>query len=115
MNQPLEVRVREMLIDIGVSANLKGYEYLVRAIMAVIYDRDLLYHVMYKLYPLSAKANDMSAGRQAERTMRHAIKKAWDRHDAVKKMFWSKDKCPCTSEFIATIAELIKYGGGKIG
>lgn len=109
----LELRVTEILHEIGVPANLKGYRYLREAIMMVAQDPSLIDYVTRELYPRVAEKFDSTASK-VERGMRHAIESAWSRGDldTLKKYFGctvslSKDK-PTNSEFISLVADNIR-------
>ena len=106
----LEMRVTEIIHQIGVPAHIKGYQYLRDAILMAIEDDDIINAVTKRLYPQIAKQNGTTASR-VERAIRHAIEVAWDRGDleTLQKYFGytvsnAKGK-PTNSEFIAMIAD----------
>lgn len=106
----LEIRVTEVIHDIGVPAHIKGYQYLRDAIMMTIDNIDVVNAVTKVLYPSVAKKYGTTSSR-VERAIRHAIEVAWDRGDldTLQKYFGftvsnSKGK-PTNSEFIAMIAD----------
>ena len=55
---PLEVRVTQMIHDVGVPAHIKGYQYIREAIMLAVNDEDIINSITKTLYPtLSEKFN----------------------------------------------------------
>ena len=106
----LEMRVTEIIHQIGVPAHIKGYQYLREAIMIAVEDMDVINAVTKVLYPEVAKRFGTTPSR-VERAIRHAIEVAWDRGDleTLQKYFGytvsnSKGK-PTNSEFIAMISD----------
>ncbi len=108
--QSLEVRVTEILHQIGVPAHIKGYQYLRDAILMAIEDEEIINAVTKRLYPSVAKKHATTSSR-VERAIRHAIEVAWDRGDmdVLNSYFGftihgSRGK-PTNSEFIAMISD----------
>jgi two-component system response regulator (stage 0 sporulation protein A) len=106
----LEMRVTEIIHQIGVSAHIKGYQYLRDAILMAIEDDQIINAVTKRLYPAIAKRHATTSSR-VERAIRHAIEVAWDRGDidVLNSYFGytihnSRGK-PTNSEFIAMIAD----------
>lgn len=111
-------KIIEVLKDVGVPANLKGYEYLKVAINAVLNDRTYMDQVTKRLYPDVAAMCDTTASR-VERNIRHAIEVAFDNVDPeqITEYFgrcckYNKGKAT-NSEFIAILAERIRVDAGK--
>ena len=105
--------VCNMLKDIGMPANLQGYTYLRSAILVCIHDETNLECVTKLLYPSIAKKYNTTPTR-VERSMRHAIEKAFQRGNmaAIDSMFgYTVDSArskPTNSEFIATLTTQVK-------
>lgn len=106
----LEMRVTEIIHQIGVPAHIKGYQYLRDAILMAIEDDQIINAVTKRLYPAVAKRHATTSSR-VERAIRHAIEVAWDRGDidVLNSYFGytihnSRGK-PTNSEFIAMIAD----------
>ncbi len=106
----LEMRVTEIIHQIGVPAHIKGYQYLRDAILMAIEDEQIINAVTKRLYPAVAKRHATTSSR-VERAIRHAIEVAWDRGDidVLNSYFGytihnSRGK-PTNSEFIAMIAD----------
>ena len=107
-----ELKVTDILHQIGVPAHIKGYHYLREAIIQSVNDKEMLESVTKLLYPAVAKKFATTPSR-VERAIRHAIEIAWDRGDidTLNSFFGytintGKGK-PTNSEFIALIADKI--------
>ena len=110
---PLEVRVTQMIHDVGVPAHIKGYQYIREAIILAVNDEDIINSITKTLYPtLSEKFNTNSS--RGERAIRHAIEVAWNRgqiemHEKIFGYTVNSNKGkPTNSEFIAMIADRIR-------
>ena len=109
----LESVVTSIILEIGVPAHIKGYQYLRDSIMLAVEEPDVINGVTKVLYPSVAKRNGTTASR-VERAIRHAIEVAWDRGDVdVLNSYFGytihnlRGK-PTNSEFIAMIADKIR-------
>ena len=109
----LEIRITNLIHDIGVPAHIKGYQYLREAITLTINDMGILNAVTKILYPSVAKKFQTTSSR-VERAIRHAIEVAWDRGDVemIQKIFGytistSKGK-PTNSEFISILSDRLR-------
>ena len=109
----LEIRVTEVIHQIGVPAHIKGYQYLREAIMMAVNDMESVGAITKILYPSIAKKAHTTASR-VERAIRHAIEVAWDRGDLETLQGYFgytvsgvKGK-PTNSEFISMIADRIR-------
>ncbi len=106
----LEIRVTDIIHQIGVPAHIKGYQYLRDAILMAIEDEEIINAVTKRLYPAVAKKHGTTSSR-VERAIRHAIEVAWDRGDVdVLNSYFGytihngRGK-PTNSEFIAMISD----------
>lgn len=109
----LEVRVTEVIHQVGVPAHIKGYQYLREAIMMAVNDMEAVSAITKVLYPSIAKKFKTTSSR-VERAIRHAIEVAWDRGDieTLQSYFGYtvsgvKGK-PTNSEFISMIADRLR-------
>lgn len=109
----LEMRVTEVIHQIGVPAHVKGYHYVREAILMAINDMEVVGAVTKVLYPAVAKKYNTVSSR-VERAIRHAIEIAWDRGDidVIQSYFGytvsnHKGK-PTNSEFISMIADKLR-------
>jgi two-component system response regulator (stage 0 sporulation protein A) len=112
MNQ-LEVKVTEIIHEVGVPAHIKGYQYLRSSILMAVNDMDILNSITKQLYPAIAAEHETTPSR-VERAIRHAIEVAWGRGnaDTIHELFgYSLNQGrikPTNSEFIALIADKIR-------
>ena len=109
----LEVRVTEVIHQVGVPAHIKGYQYLREAIIMAVKDMEAVGAITKILYPAIAKKFKTTSSR-VERAIRHAIEVAWDRGDleTLQSYFGYtvsglKGK-PTNSEFISMIADRLR-------
>lgn len=109
----IEIRITQILHQIGVPAHIKGYHYLRSSIMMSIENPDIINSVTKQLYPSVAKNFETTPSR-VERAIRHAIEVAWDRGDidVLNSYFGytihnSRGK-PTNSEFIAMISDKLR-------
>lgn len=109
----IEMKVTEILHQIGVPAHIKGYHYLRDSIIMSVEKPEIINAVTKKLYPSVAKKYETTSSR-VERAIRHAIEVAWDRGDVdVLNSYFgytihiSRGK-PTNSEFIAMIADKLR-------
>ncbi len=109
----MEIRVTNVIHEIGVPAHIKGYQYLRDSIIMAVNDMDVINAITKILYPTIAKRYGTTASR-VERAIRHAIEVAWDRGDIeVLQSYFGytvsniKGK-PTNSEFISMIADRIR-------
>ncbi len=109
----IEIRVTNIIHEIGVPAHIKGYQYLRDAIMMTVNDMEVINAITKILYPTIAKHYQTTSSR-VERAIRHAIEVAWDRGDIeVLQGYFGytvsniKGK-PTNSEFISMIADRLR-------
>ena len=110
---PIEVRVTNLIHDVGVPAHIKGYQYLREAIIMSVENEEVINAVTKTLYPTLAKSFKTTPSR-VERAIRHAIEVAWNRgqievHDKIFGYTVNSNKGkPTNSEFIAMLADLLR-------
>lgn len=109
----IEIKITQILHQIGVPAHIKGYHYLRSSIMMSIDNPEIINSVTKQLYPNVAKNFETTPSR-VERAIRHAIEVAWDRGDidVLNSYFGytihnSRGK-PTNSEFIAMISDKLR-------
>ena len=111
--EPIEVKVTNLIHDLGVPAHIKGYQYLREGIIMAVANEEIINAVTKSLYPLLANKYDTTPSR-VERAIRHAIEVAWNRgeiavHDKIFGYTVNSNKGkPTNSEFIALIADKIR-------
>lgn len=109
----LEVKITEILHEVGVPAHIKGYQYLRTSIIDVVNNIELLGAITKELYPSIAIKYTTTPSR-VERAIRHAIEVAWTRGkiETINHIFGytihnNKGK-PTNSEFIAMISDKLR-------
>lgn len=109
----IEMKVTNIIHQIGVPAHIKGYQYLREAIIMTINDMESINAITKVLYPSVAKKFHTTSSR-VERAIRHAIEVAWDRGDVdvLQEYFGftvsgTKGK-PTNSEFISMVADKLR-------
>lgn len=109
----IEMKVTEILHEIGVPAHIKGYHYLRDSIIMSVEHPEIINAVTKQLYPTVAKKYETTASR-VERAIRHAIEVAWDRGDVdVLNSYFGytihNDRGkPTNSEFVAMISDKLR-------
>ena len=109
----IELKVTEILHEIGVPAHIKGYHYLRDSIIMSVEKPQIINAVTKQLYPSVAKKYETTSSR-VERAIRHAIEVAWDRGDIdVLNSYFGytihNDRGkPTNSEFIAMISDKLR-------
>ncbi|MEE1218527.1 MAG: sporulation transcription factor Spo0A [Ruminococcus sp.] len=109
----IEMKVTEILHEIGVPAHIKGYHYLRDSIIMSVEHPEIINAVTKQLYPSVAKKYETTSSR-VERAIRHAIEVAWDRGDVdVLNSYFGytihNDRGkPTNSEFIAMISDKLR-------
>ncbi len=94
----------DLLLQLGLKGNHKGYDYLVECILRYARNPDQAY--TKELYPGVGKLFRHN-GSQVERSIRTALKTAWNHRDAA---FWQQyfpcdSSCPSASLFISRLAK----------
>lgn len=113
LGKTLELRVTNVIHNVGVPANIKGYQYLRDAILMTIHDNEMINAVTKQLYPEVAKRHKTTSSR-VERAIRHAIEVACTRgneecfYDLFGYTVSTLKGKPTNSEFIALIADKLR-------
>ena len=106
----LEKDVTNVLLEIGIPAHIKGYQYIRQGIIMSFHDRSMLQYITKYLYPAIAKKNKTTSS-SVERTIRHAIEVAWRRGNMeVLEEILGHTVCagkgkPTNSEFLALLTD----------
>lgn len=107
--------ISQTLCELGMPANLLGYQYFRSAIHAAVRNPEVLRAITKELYPQVAREFRTTAT-GVERAMRHAIEVVWDRGnmDILEKYFGytvdpNRGK-PTNSEFISQIVDKLTIG-----
>ncbi|MCI8700597.1 MAG: phosphoglycolate phosphatase [Clostridia bacterium] len=107
----LELKVTDMMRELGVPAHLKGYHYVREGIIEAYNDMAVVSSVTKLLYPDIAKKFKTS-DQKVERAIRNAIEVTWSKNCEYFKEFFGNSTWtnrPTNSEFIATFADKIEY------
>ena len=112
---PSLAEISQILRELGMPANLLGYQYFRFAIHAAVKTPEILRAITKELYPQVAREFCTTAT-GAERAMRHAIEVVWDRGnmEILERYFGytvdpNRGK-PTNSEFISQIADKLTFG-----
>ena len=106
----LDERLVNILLSVGISANLQGYTYLKESIKMVIEDPMTINKVTKVMYPMIAKKYDTTPCR-VERAIRHALEVSYNRGKIynLNSLFgfniFDKYDNPTNSEFVAVVAD----------
>jgi len=109
-SKTLDEQITAVFLSIGIPANIKGYQFLRKAIKMAVNNPELINFITKRLYPGVAAHFDTS-GSKVERAIRHALEVAWSRGriENINKfigydIYTSNDK-PTNGEFIALMAD----------
>lgn len=111
--ESLDVRVTNLIQQIGIPAHIKGYHYVRKAIVMTTESPEMMEYVTKRLYPEVAKIYNTTSSR-VERAIRHAIEVAWARGNLtyIRNLFGctidpEKGK-PTNAEFIAMLSDKLR-------
>lgn len=109
----MERIIRELLIEVGVPAVIKGYRYSITAIKLIVENPEYIDQVTKRLYSAVAKIHNSTYGR-VERAIRYGIEVAWEQGDVDvhyrifgNSVSGEKGK-PTNSEFLARLADIVR-------
>jgi two-component system, response regulator, stage 0 sporulation protein A len=109
-DDPTLQHLPSVLLEMGIPAQSKGYDYLIEAIRLVRENPDLIYNLTRQLYPLISGKFQVGE-KSVERAMRHAIEVAWKRdrlqnaNKVIKAIVFTATRKPANGEFISIIAK----------
>lgn len=117
MNEELlkqyEAWIDSVFLELGIPQNVKGYDYLMAAVLIATDEPELIQAMTRELYPRVADLFNTTASR-AERAMRHALELAWNNSEprTLLKLFGytfgaAKYK-PTNGNFIALMANKLR-------
>ena len=115
----LHRQVTAMIHDIGVPADIKGYQYLREAVKLAVEDFDRIHNMTECIYKPIALA-DNSTPKRVRTAITRAIEIAWDRGDleTLQSFFGytvrNINVKPTNSEFIAILADKMLFPDGRI-
>ena len=114
-----ENMISGLMLELGIPAHLKGYQYLRSAINMCVDDMELIGSVTKLLYPDLAKKY-ATTDQKIERAIRNGIDVSLERGNAelFKKLFGysngSGHSRPTNSEYIASVADYVRLEEGYV-
>lgn len=108
-----------LMLELGIPAHLKGYQYLRTAISMCVADMELIGSVTKLLYPDLARQY-LTTDQKIERAIRNAIEVSWERGNGelFKKLFGYSNSTehnrPTNSEYIASVADYVRLEQGFV-
>lgn len=119
-NHALQLKVSELLHDLGIPSQIKGYQYLREGILMLYEQASLIGGITKEVYPEIASRYNTTPSR-VERAIRHAIEVSWNRadYDVMNKIFghsidYDRAK-PTNSEFMATLSDSLRLNHNPFG
>ncbi|MBE5781070.1 MAG: sporulation transcription factor Spo0A [Clostridiales bacterium] len=108
--KPLDEKITNVFLMVGIPAHIKGYQYLRYGVRLVVEGGGVMNRITKELYPAIAEHFDTSPSK-VERAIRHAIDVAWSRGkiENINRIFgfhiYTKNDKPTNGEFIALVAD----------
>lgn len=119
-NRALQLKVSELLHNLGIPSQIKGYQYLREGILMLYEQSSLIGGITKEVYPEIASRYNTTPSR-VERAIRHAIEVSWNRADyeVMNKIFghsidYDRAK-PTNSEFMATLSDSLRLNHNPYG
>lgn len=115
----LEKTISEFMLELGIPAHLRGYQFLRSAVEMCVDDMELVGSVTKLLYPDLAKMYQ-TTDTKIERAIRNAIEVSWERGncDLFEELFGYSNTLdytrPTNSEYIAVVADYIRLKNNLI-
>ena len=113
VNSKIQLQVTELLHNLGVPSQIKGYQYLREGILMLYESTGLIGGITKEVYPEIALRYNTTPSR-VERAIRHAIEVSWNRadYDMMNKIFghsidYHRAK-PTNSEFMVTLSDALR-------
>ena len=113
VNPKIQLQVTELLQNLGVPSQIKGYQYLREGILMLYESTGLIGGITKEVYPEIALRYNTTPSR-VERAIRHAIEVSWNRADyeMMNKIFghsidYDRAK-PTNSEFMVTLSDALR-------
>ncbi len=106
----LEGEISVLLSRMGISASIKGYHFIRKAVMMAVEDQDVLVGITKGLYPDIAKMYRTTASK-VERAIRHAIESAWKKNGPqvyFEVAGYLPAEKPTNGQFIAALSEYFR-------
>ncbi len=119
VSHDIQVKITELLHNLGVPSQIRGYQYLRDGILMLYESNELIGGITKQVYPEIATRYHTTTSR-VERAIRHAIEVSWGRADyqIMNKMFGHSidfDRAkPTNSEFMVTISDVLKLEDNRL-
>ena len=111
--EDLESEISILLSRMGISASIKGYHFIRKAVMMAVEDQDVLVGITKGLYPDIAKQYKTTASK-VERAIRHAIESVWKKNGPqvyFEVAGYLPTEKPTNGQFIAALSEYFRIKG----
>ncbi len=119
VNYEAQLKITNMLHELGVPSQLKGYQYLREGILMLYEKTGLVGGITKEVYPEIAIRYQTTPSR-VERAIRHAIEISWNRanYEIMDKMFghsidYDRAK-PTNSEFMVTLSDALRLESNRV-
>lgn len=119
LNNTVKIKVSNLLHDLGVPSQLKGYQYLREGILMLYQSTGFIGGITKEVYPEIARRYETTPSR-VERAIRHAIEVSWIRgdYDVMNKIFghsidFDRSK-PTNSEFMVALSDALRLDNHTI-
>ncbi len=106
----LEGEISVLLSRMGISASIKGYHFIRKAVLLAVEDQEILVGITKGLYPDIAREYKTTASK-VERAIRHAIESAWKKNGPqvyFEAAGYLPSEKPTNGQFIAAISEFLR-------
>lgn len=106
----LEGEISVLLSRMGISASIKGYHFIRKAVLMAVEDQDVLVGITKGLYPDIGKLYHTTASK-VERAIRHAIESAWKKNGPqiyFEVAGYLPAEKPTNGQFIAALSEFFR-------
>ena len=110
----VHIAISKLLHQLGIPSHIKGYTYIRDSVFIFYQHNDIYGGITKEIYPEIAIRYSTTASR-VERAIRHAIEVSWSRgdYDLMEEIFGNSvafDRAkPTNAEFIATLADRLRY------
>lgn len=115
----IEQSISGLMLELGIPAHLKGYQYLRTGIAMCVVDMERVGSVTKLLYPDLARQY-LTTDQKIERAVRNAIEVSWERGNSqlFEKLFGYRNSIehsrPTNSEYIAVVADYVRLEQGLV-
>ena len=113
LDYDVDTKLFYLLKELAIDPSLLGYELITTTVKMIIEDINMKFSVYENMYIILAEKYNRSNYKSLENSMRHAIKKSWEKGSATlqNKLFGycvGKTGAPSVLTFISTLAKVIQ-------